>query len=72
MTSIKLSSKNQIVLPKVARQAMRVKGGDEIIVVVKGGITLLLPKPKSYIKALAGKGSGLYPPDYLTKERRAW
>jgi len=72
MISIKLSSKNQIVLPKEAREAMRVKGGDEIVVVVKGGITLLLPKPKSYTKALTGKGRGLYPSDYLTKERHAW
>ena len=31
----KLSSKNQIVIPKEARQAMGVKGGDELLVVVK-------------------------------------
>lgn len=72
MPSIKLSTKNQIVLPKEAREAMGVKGGDELLVVVKGGITLLWPKPKSYTKALAGKGRGLYSSDYLAKERRAW
>ena len=31
----KLSSKNQIGIPKEARQAMSVKGGDELLVVVK-------------------------------------
>ncbi|MGZ9133434.1 MAG: AbrB/MazE/SpoVT family DNA-binding domain-containing protein, partial [Nitrospira sp.] len=31
----KLSSKNQIVIPKEVRQAMGVKGGDELLVVVK-------------------------------------
>ncbi|MDD5558926.1 AbrB/MazE/SpoVT family DNA-binding domain-containing protein [Candidatus Methylomirabilis sp.] len=72
MPSIKLSTKNQIVLPKEAREAMGVKGGDELVVVVKGGITLLWPKPKSYAKALAGKGRGLYASEYLAKERRAW
>lgn len=72
MPSIKLSTKNQIVLPKEARKAMGVKGGDELLVVIKGGITLLLPTPKSYTKALARKGRGLYPSDYLAKERRAW
>jgi AbrB family looped-hinge helix DNA binding protein len=72
MPSIKLSTKNQIVLPKEAREAMGVKGGDELVVVVKGGITLLWPKPKSYTKALAGKGRGLYPSEYLAQERRAW
>lgn len=32
----RLSSKNQIVIPKEAREAMHVKGGDELLVVVKG------------------------------------
>lgn len=43
----KLSSKNQIVIPKEARQAMGVKGGDESLVVVKDGLTLVMPKPSS-------------------------
>lgn len=72
MRSLKLSSKNQIVLPKEAREAMKVKGGDEILVVVKGQTTLLLPKPKKYTDALAGKGKGLYPKKYLQKERASW
>lgn len=72
MRSLKLSSKHQIVLPKEARQAMNVKGGDELIVVVKGNITLLMPKPKRYADALSGKGKGVYPKNYLRKERRSW
>lgn len=72
MGCLKLSSKNQIVLPKEARDAMRVKGGDELLVVVKGSITLLMPKPENYAEALAGKGKGVYPADYLKKERRSW
>ena len=72
MSFLKLSSKNQIVLPKEAREAMRVKGGDELLVVVKGNVTLLMPKPKKYVEALSGKGKGIYPKDYLEKERRAW
>ena len=36
MPAVKLSSKNQMVLPKEAREAMHVKGGDELLVVVKG------------------------------------
>ena len=72
MTYSKLSSKNQIVLPKEAREAMKVKGGDELLVVVKGNITLLMPKPKKYAQALSGKGKGVYPPKYLKKERLSW
>ncbi|MGH7208501.1 MAG: AbrB/MazE/SpoVT family DNA-binding domain-containing protein, partial [Nitrospiraceae bacterium] len=52
----KLSSKNQIVIPREAREAMKVKGGDELLVVVKGDLTLVMPKPKSYAKAMRGLG----------------
>ena len=72
MRAIKLSSKNQIVLPKEAREAMHVKGGDELLVVVKGETTLVFPKPKNYVSALRGKGKGIYPKDYQKKERRSW
>lgn len=72
MACLKLSSKNQIVLPKEAREAMRVKGGDELLVVVKGNITVLMPKPESYTEALSGKGRDIYPADYLKKERGSW
>jgi len=72
MPYVKLSSKNQIVLPKEAREAMQVKGGDELLVVVKGQTTLILPKPQNYSSALYGKGKGVYPKNYLKKERRSW
>lgn len=68
----KLSSKNQIVLPKKAREAMGVKGGDELLVVVKDGLTIVMPKPKRYARALRGLAKGTYPPDYLKREHRAW
>lgn len=68
----KLSSKNQIVIPKEAREAMGVKGGDELLVVVKDGLTIVMPKPKRYARALRGLAKGLYPPDHLKRERRAW
>lgn len=68
----KLSSKNQIVIPREAREAMKVKGGDELLVVVKGDLTLVMPKPKSYAKAMRGLGKGIYPPHYLKRERASW
>ena len=72
MSYLRLSSKNQIVLPKEARKAMNVKGGDEILVVVKGNVTILMPKPKKYAEALSGIGKGVYPREYLKRERRSW
>lgn len=68
----KLSSKNQIVIPREAREAMKVKGGDELLVVVKGSMTIIMPKPKDYAKALYGIAKGIYPPGYLKRERRSW
>lgn len=70
MRAIKLSSKNQMVLPKEAREAIHVKGGDELLVVIKGETVLILPKPKNYVSALYGKGE--YPKNYLKKERHSW
>lgn len=72
MACLKLSSKNQMVLPKEARESMNVKGGDELLVIVKGRVTLLMPKPENYAETLAGKGKDLYPKDYLEKERQSW
>ncbi|MBI4686536.1 MAG: AbrB/MazE/SpoVT family DNA-binding domain-containing protein [Nitrospirae bacterium] len=72
MQIVKLSSKNQIVLPKEAREAMKLKGQDELLVVVKGDITVIMPKPKSYKSALSGAGKGIYTKTYLYKERKSW
>ncbi len=68
----KLSSKNQIVIPKEARKAMGVKGGDELLVVVKEGLTLIMPKPKRYARFLQGPAKGTYPSGYIKRERRSW
>lgn len=68
----RLSSKNQIVIPREARQAMGVKGGDELLVVVKDDLTLIMSKPKRYVKTLQGLAKGTYPTGYLKRERQSW
>ncbi len=72
MRIIKLSSKNQIVIPKEAREAMHVKAHDKIMVVVKDNIAIIAPKPKSHRIALSGIGKGIYKKDYLKTERSSW
>ena len=72
MQTVKLSSKNQIVLPREAREAMHLKGKDELLVVVKGGVTVIMPKPEKYSIALSGSAKGIDKKDYLKKERRSW
>ena len=68
----KLSSKNQIVIPKEARKAMHVKSGDELLVVVKGDVTVVMPEPKTYARTLRGIAKGKYPAGYLKRERKSW
>ena len=67
-----LSSKNQIVIPREAREQLKLKAGDKLEIVVKGDMILIFPRPKSYEAALRGIARGLYPEGYLDKERDSW
>ena len=71
MHEAKLSSKNQIVIPREARNALRIKAGDKLLVVVRGDTVILLSKPKNYSKAISETAKGLYPSEYLEKERES-
>jgi AbrB family looped-hinge helix DNA binding protein len=72
MREVKLSRKNQIVIPRDIRNSLGVKPGDKLLAVPKGDIVVLLRKPKHYSKAVTGLAKGLYPSDYLAKERESW
>ena len=72
MHEVKLSSKNQIVIPRDIRETLNVKAGDKLLVVSRRDTVILLPKPTRYSKAIAGMGKGLYPSDYLKQERESW
>lgn len=72
MAEVTLSSKHQIVVPREARDALRIKPGAKLQVVVRGATVILMRKPRSAAAALAGAGRGLYPEGYLDEERRDW
>ena len=72
MTEAKLSSKNQIVVPREAREALKLKAGDRLLVVVRGDVLLMTRKPRSFTKRIEGVAKGLYPADYLERERKSW
>ncbi len=72
MNEAKLSSKNQIVIPREAREALRIKAGDTLLVAVRGDTVILLTKPKKYSEAVRGIGKGIYPAGYLQSERESW
>ena len=46
------------------------KGGDELLVVVKDNLTFVMPK--RYAETIQGLAKCTYPSGYLKRERRSW
>jgi len=72
MAQATLSSKNQIVIPREAREALDLKAGDQLLVVVRGKRVVVLQKPKSHGAAIRGLAKKTYSARYLQRERQSW
>ena len=72
MNEVKLSSKNQIVVPREAREALGARPGSRLLVVVRNGAVTLIAKPKDHAKAIRGLSKKRYPRNYLKRERDVW
>jgi AbrB family looped-hinge helix DNA binding protein len=72
MAQATVSSKNQIVIPREAREALGLRAGDKVLVVVRGKRVLVLQKPKSHRAAIRGLAGATYPSRHLHKERQSW
>jgi AbrB family looped-hinge helix DNA binding protein len=72
MAEVKLSSKNQIVVPREAREAREAKPGDRLLVVVRGKTVILMNRPEKHSRAIRGLALERYPKRYLEKERKSW
>jgi AbrB family looped-hinge helix DNA binding protein len=72
MAQATVSSKHQIVIPREAREALGLKAGDKVLIVVRANRVLLLQKPSSHRAALRGLAKPGYPSQYLQKERQSW
>ena len=72
MYEAKLSSKNQIVIPRGARMPLGLKPADKLLVVVRGDMIILMRKPRKFSDALRGAGQVSYSEYYLQKERDSW
>lgn len=72
MAHATLSSKNQIVIPKEAREALGIKSGDKMVIVVRGKTVIVLQKPDARHRAIRGLAKSPYGPRYLEKERQSW
>lgn len=72
MAEATLSSKNKIVVPREIREALGIRSGDRILLVVRNAIVILLPKRDNHAAAIRGIGRGTYSRGYVRKERESW
>jgi AbrB family looped-hinge helix DNA binding protein len=72
MAQATISSKNQIVIPREAREALALKSGDKVLVVVRGKRVLVLQKPASHRASTRGLARTSFPARHLQKERQSW
>jgi AbrB family looped-hinge helix DNA binding protein len=74
--TVKVSSRYQIAVPRVARERLGIKAGDRLLVDVQDGILILVPQPEDYATRLAGLHreiwEGVDIDAYLKGERDAW
>lgn len=74
--SVKVSSRYQISVPRIARERLSIDSGDRLLVDVQDGVLILIPEPQDYTTRLAGLHrevwSGLDTATYLHEEREAW
>ncbi|MDX1579185.1 MAG: AbrB/MazE/SpoVT family DNA-binding domain-containing protein [Gemmatimonadota bacterium] len=66
--SVKMSSKNQIVVPKVAREALSLEPGDRLVVTVEGETLWMQKLPSDLEERLEGMLGELASPDGLWAE----
>ncbi len=62
-SSVKMSSKHQIVVPREAREALGLRPGDRLLVTVTGDIIEMRAEPQDVVAELEGLLSGSTGPD---------
>jgi AbrB family looped-hinge helix DNA binding protein len=75
--SVRISRKGQLVIPKDMRDALGIKEGDEVLIVLEDG-RMLVTTPREYARATRGSLKGTWGrtrkdiDEYLDRERRSW
>jgi AbrB family looped-hinge helix DNA binding protein len=74
--SVKVSKRNQIAVPAAARQQLKIRSGDRLIVDIQDGMLILLPAPDDYAQYLSGLHNeiwqGIDIAQYILEERKKW
>lgn len=73
-STVRLSSKYQIVIPQAARKALSLEAGDELLVLCKSDRVVIIPKPRKFAKRTAGLHREIWQgaEAYLQNERKDW
>ena len=75
-TTVTISGKNQIVVPKEARERLKVGPGHKLLVLSKKDRVVLIPQPENFTKKLAGLHKEVWQEidtaAYLEQERDSW
>jgi AbrB family looped-hinge helix DNA binding protein len=75
-TTVKVNSRYQISIPRIARQQLNVKKGDRLLIDVQGNMIILVPQPDDYVAHLTGLHKEVWQDvdtdKYLRREREAW
>ncbi len=58
--SVRLSSKYQVVVPKVVRKKLGLVSGDQLVVTAEDGKVIMRPKPRSYTNQTLGFGKEVW------------
>jgi len=74
--SVKVSNRFQIALPSEARRKLNIHAGDRLLVDIQDGAIVLVPRPDSFTKNLAGLYANIWKElksaEYLAQERNDW
>nr|VFK51139.1 MAG: looped-hinge helix DNA binding domain-containing protein, AbrB family [Candidatus Kentron sp. TUN]VFK51338.1 MAG: looped-hinge helix DNA binding domain-containing protein, AbrB family [Candidatus Kentron sp. TUN]VFK54459.1 MAG: looped-hinge helix DNA binding domain-containing protein, AbrB family [Candidatus Kentron sp. TUN] len=74
--AVTLSTKNQIVIPKEARDRLHLVPGKRLLIKVEKNAIIIVPEPDDYVNALAGLHKEVWEGNdteaYLREERNSW
>lgn len=74
--TVKVSSRYQIAVPRLARERLNIQSGDRLLVDIQDGVIILIPRPQDHVAHMAGlhrdAWEGIDTTAYLDREREAW
>lgn len=75
-TTVKVSKRNQIAVPAMARQLLNIQSGDRLLVDIQDGLIVLIPEPDNFTETLAGLHREIWrevdAQKHIDEERNAW